>query len=87
MYLKCPNGCSGEVPMGVEHMDGPDPTVGLFRATYGTYVDDVANEDSHDPGCPPLTEAQRLALQDEGDERINDPEYGYLEQEPFVALD
>ena len=26
-YLPCPNGCSGEVPMGIESVDGPDPTV------------------------------------------------------------
>jgi hypothetical protein len=73
--------------MGVEQLEGPDPTVGLFHATYGTYVDDVYNESSHDPGCPPLTHDQRVALQDEGDAAINDPEYGYLEREPFVAMD
>lgn len=79
-YLPCPNGCTGEVPMGVEQIDGPDPTVGLFHATYGAFVDTTANASSHDPGCPPLTEEQIRKLQEQADERVNEP--GYFDYEP-----
>lgn len=81
LYLKCPNGCTGEVPMGVE-TDDADPSVGIFSPIHHTYVDDRYNPTSHDPGCPPLTDEQILALQDEGDEKVNDPEYGYGNDEP-----
>lgn len=74
-YLPCPNGCEGEVPMGIEQESGPDPSVGLFYASYGTYVDDVADAISHDPGCPPLTDEQREKLQTAGDERVNALDY------------
>lgn len=81
-YLPCPNGCSGEAPMGIQDEGGPDPTVGIFHATYATYVDDAANAESHDPGCPPFTEAQVFALQEQGDERVNEP--GYFDHEPII---
>ena len=74
-YLPCPNGCDGEVPMVIEYEDGPDPTVGLFYASYGTCVDDVADASSHDPGCPPLTTEQREKLQTAADERVNAPDF------------
>lgn len=66
-YMKCPNGCSGEVPMGVETVSGPDPSVGLPNGSYIAYVDDEENATSHDDGCPPLTSEQRQKLEDDFD--------------------
>lgn len=80
-YMPCPNGCTGEVPMGIE-VDGADPSVGQFSPALHTYVDDNANAESHDDGCSPLTEAQVFALQEEADDKVNDPDYGYWDQEP-----
>lgn len=50
-YARCPNGCSGEVPLVVEG-DGrhDDP--------YVVGVNEDENRTSHDPGCPPLTPDQ-----------------------------
>lgn len=81
-YLPCPNGCSGEVPMGIEYESGPDPSVGIFGHSYGTYVDMLANATSHDPDCDPLTEAQIMALQEAGDKRVNEPDY--FDDEPII---
>lgn len=67
LYAKCPNGCTGEVPMEVEETSGPDPTVGLPNGSYIVFVDDVENAKSHDDGCPPLTDEQRQKLEDEAD--------------------
>ncbi len=83
--LPCPNGCSGAVPMGIQDEGGPDPTVGIFHATYGTYVAMLANATSHDPDGDPLTEAQLCALQEQGDEQVNAP--GYVDDEPIILDD
>jgi len=68
--------------MGIQNEDGPDPTVGIFHATYATYVDLFANATSHDPECDPLTEAQITALQEQGDEKVNAPDY--FDYEPII---
>lgn len=68
--------------MGIQDEDDPDPTVGLFHATYRTYVDLFENATSHDPECQPLTEEQIMTLQDQGDERVNEP--GYFDDEPII---
>lgn len=67
LYAKCPNGCTGEVPMEVEETSGPDPDVGLPNGSYVVYVDDDANATSHDDSCPPLTDAQREELESKAD--------------------
>ncbi len=63
LYAKCPNGCTGEVPMEVEGEGGYDDP-------YVVGIDDEANATSHDDGCPPLTDAQRETLESEAD--VND---------------
>jgi len=68
--------------MGIQDEGGPDPTVGIFHASYSTYVDEDENATSHDDGCPPLTEAQIMALQEQGDERVNAPDY--FDYEPII---
>jgi hypothetical protein len=82
LYLKCPNGCTGEVPLEVEATDdGADDVYGP-RSYHVAYIDDGANATSHDDGCAPLTEAQREALEEEGTKNVNDPAYGYWDIEP-----
>lgn len=60
LYAKCPNGCSGEVPMEVEGE-------GRYDDPYVVGIDDEANAKSHDDGCPPLTDAQREQLEANAD--------------------
>jgi hypothetical protein len=60
LYAKCPNGCSGEVPMELEGQGGYDDP-------YVVGIDDDANATSHDEGCLPLTEAQRETLEANAD--------------------
>jgi hypothetical protein len=60
LYAKCPNGCTGEVPMEVEGQGGYDDP-------YVVGIDDDANAISHDEGCPPLTDAQREELEASAD--------------------
>ena len=50
-YAKCPNGCTGEVPLSVEGD-------GRYDDPYVVGVNEEENATSHDEGCPPLTEAQ-----------------------------
>lgn len=57
-YAKCPNGCTGEVPLYVEVVSGPDPSVGLPNGAYAVGVDEDENATSDDEGCPLLTQDQ-----------------------------
>lgn len=82
LYLKCPNGCEGEVPLEVEQTDDGAADVYGPRSYYVAYIDDETNATSHDDGCEPLTEAQREKLESEGTEKVNDPAYGYWDIEP-----
>jgi hypothetical protein len=84
LYLKCPNGCTGEVPLEPEATDnGGSPDVpGSMYSYYVAFVDSEANATSHDDGCPPLTPEQIDALEQEGTDKLADPSYGYWDVEP-----
>lgn len=62
-YEKCPNGCDGEVPLEWDN------------EAQSAVIDDDANATSHDPECPPLTEAQREAIMDAATLVMSDPGY------------
>lgn len=59
-YAKCPNGCTGEVPLVVEGY-------GRYDDPFVIGVNDDENATSHDDGCPPLTEAQIDRIAEEFD--------------------
>lgn len=59
-YAKCPNGCSGEVPLVVEGD-------GRYDDPFVISVNDDENKSSHDPGCPPLTGEQIDKIAEEFD--------------------
>lgn len=80
MYLPCPHGCSGEVPMEIEGEGGHDDPICAG-------VDEAANATSHDDGCPPLTDAQRDALADQAVLNASDPSYGFWDREPIIYPD
>lgn len=77
MYLPCPNGCTGEVPMEI---DGG----GQFDDPYNAGVAEADNATSHDDGCPPLTDEQRDALADQAVLNAADPAYGFWDREPII---
>ncbi len=59
-YAKCPNGCSGEVPLVVEGD-------GRYDDPYVIGVNDDENKTSHDESCPPLTDEQIDKIAEEFD--------------------
>ena len=87
MWLKCPNGCTGEVPLEPEDTDtGGSPDVPSSMYSYSVaFVDTEANATTHDPGCPPLTPEQIDKLEQEGTDNLADPSYGYWDTEPYEA--
>lgn len=84
LYLPCPNGCTGEVPLEAEATDtGGSPDVPFSMMSYSVaFVDAEANATSHDDGCPPLTAEQIDTLEEDGTARLADPAYDYWGLEP-----
>lgn len=59
-YAKCPNDCTGEVPLVLEG-------TGAHDDPYVVGVNEDENATSHDPGCPPLTPEQIDRIAEEFD--------------------